>query len=343
MRPLLTTDQADRLVQATARGVTLTGLTRLLEWTRRSNFSILRINLTDTAADRDGESWTPSSLTSVLHVVSEHYNVVTIDEVATALHNGGTLPESAVVLVAPLVTPPGEFALDKVLAAVQVPCMITASPGLLDTGRPPWPHLIRAAIRRVPDDAVDMDERRYSVRSRERRQRAAADIIRRVYEHCEIDRSERVNELVQSWKVDPSEIRGIEWPDFERLANTDYITPGVCGLTGDSLVRLPLDRAIWELREARRRMSDRLGCEVLHGEYPWGDFSRIVSVETRNAGYQTAIGRPSVPGALNGPRQNPYELLSRSLPRGSSEFVRADLAGILAHVRPVVDFFAPAR
>jgi hypothetical protein len=339
---MLRRDQAARLLHGMSRSAVVTGIVRLFEWSRRGSLTVLRLRLSPTATEAEGDGWTPQDLTAALQLVAQRYRVLNLDEVASALHNGTNLPESSLVVTASLTLPPRDFRLERVLEQAGVYCLITGAPELLDRGMPPWPMMVREAIRCTKSDSIDMYDRRWSTGDPANRITAAREIIARIYALPDADRSARAEELVRSWGVDPHAVEGIQWTDFERLANNPWVSIGTRGLSGDSLVRLPADRAIWELRESRYRMSERLGREIIHCEFPWGETSPLIETEAAKAGYKTGISWRATQGKTR-TNPDPLRLVSRPLHRGTTDYMRADLAGVVSYMRPVVRALSKRR
>ena len=340
---MLSSEQARRTLEYAARWASYVGVTRLLEWARRRTITVLRVRLTPDSTDPDFNDWTTDSLAEALRIAQQYSCLMTPDELADAMRDPAEMPLAPALLSFTLTSPRREFPLHRVLSEVGVPCMIAAAPALLDDGLPPWPLLIREAVGRVESGAVDMYERRWSLGTEASREKAIAEIIERLSARPEPERHACAVELVRGWNIDPETIHGLQWTDFERLAHSEHVTPATCGLTGDSLARMTLDRAIWELRESRARMSEALGMDVRHLVYPWGESNALVEKEAENAGYRVGIAQSVTDGIMNFPDVSPYRLLSRALVPGERDLVRADLAGLIAFIQPAVDFFTRRR
>ena len=341
---MISPEQALRLLQGLSRVASSTGVLRLFEWTRRSGLTILRMRLSPTPRDANPDAWTPDTLIDALQLVAEHYTVIPLRDAVAALEGRQSMPESPLVLTASITTPPGDFPLGRVLSAANVQCFVSASPILLDRGQPPWPVLIRTALDRVTTDTVDFYERRWPIGGNGTREKVAKEIIGRIYALPDTERHARAIDLIGGWGVSADAIRGLQWTDFERLANTDGIEVGTCGLIGDSLVRQTVDRAIWEMREARYRMSDRLGREITYLEYPWGETNPLLAMEAKRAGYVCGIGWSTETAAvLNPPESDLFSLVSRPLYPGTREMIRTELSGLMKYLRPTVRFITRKR
>ncbi|HDS74229.1 MAG TPA: hypothetical protein ENN56_01680 [Firmicutes bacterium] len=341
---MISPEQASRFLQGLSRFASSTGVLRLFEWTRRSGLTILRMRLSPTSRDAAGDAWTAEMLTEALQLVAERYTVIPLRDAVAALEGRQAMPEAPLVLTASITTPPGDFPLGRVLSAAKVQCFISGSPTLLDRGQPPWPVLVRTALDRVSTDSVDFYERRWPIGGNGTREKVAKEIIGRLYALPDTERHSRAIELIGRWGVSADTVRGIQWTDFERLANTDGVTVGASGLIGDSLLRQPADRAIWELRESRYRMSDRLGREIVYLEYPWGEMNPLLGIEAKRAGYVCGIGWSTDSTAVLNPRdRDPFALISRPFYPGTREMTRAELAGLMTYLRPAVRFITRKR
>jgi len=334
-------ERIERLTQTFCRTCCVTGIVRLSEWRRSyQGVTFLRLRLCPTAHEREYDAWTDATLRAALDVVARHYRVIPIDEAIRALRRERMLPASAVVLVTSLTMRCEQVDLPKVLSQAEVPCAVYVAPGLLERGVPPWPIMIRLALEKLPGGSVDMYGRRWPLTNPEHRRAALNDITEQLYSLPETDRLTRAEELAESWGVGLDALPGLKWYETESLARSEWITFGSAGLTGDSLVRLPLDRAIYEIREARALLRERLGAAASHFAYPWADTSTPVEEQVALAGYVSALAGGALSDGMNRPGTNLYTLVSCPLKPGTPEKIRADLAGITEYLRPLKRFLS---
>jgi len=328
---MISPERAERMVQTISAACCRSGVARACEWSRRSHGAMfVRLRLSPTARHAEPDDWTAETLETTLAIIARRYRVVTIDEAVAGLRGEQPLPRYALVLVASFTTRLEHIDLPRLLDRLGVPCVVSVSPEPLARGIPPWPVVIRLAIRQVKADSVDMYGRRWPLSGdMRRRDQVGGEIVRRLYVMPEPERSARAEELVATWGVNPATLPGLTWYDAERLGHSPCITLAAAGLTGDSLLRQPLDRAIYELEEARTLMQERFGAEVRHLDYPWGDWSRVLAEQAARAGYASGVGDDPSSNGMNRVGDDIHHLIARPLAAGTPERVRADLAGVL--------------
>ena len=333
---MLSPEHTRRLTQALCRTCCTAGITRAWEWRRGGQgVSFLRVRFGPSARHEPCEHWTHESLVAALDVVAQHYRVVAIDEAVAALKRERALPRSALVLVISLDSSPRQIDLAQALAHAKTPSVLYVAPGLLERGMLPWPVMIRLALEQVVGDAVEMYGRRWLLTGPEYRRAARDGITARLYALPEADRSARAEELVESWGVSFDAVPGLRWYEVESLARSDLITIGAAGLTGDSLVRLPLERAAYEMRQARVLLEEHVNARVRHFEYPWEDVSFPVREQVVRAGYASALGRDTGAIGMNRLGADPYALTACALTPGTPERIRMRLAGVGEVFRPL--------
>ena len=331
MRPLA---KPERLAEIVARVSCATGLARLWEWVQRSRgVTIVRLRLGPTLRDAEGDGWDGECLHQILALIARHYRVIGMDEAAECPRGDAPLPESALVLTTSLVQPLDGIDLVGVAERAGTPIHVSVAPGLLESGELPWPAMIRRALEEVTADSVDMYGRRWPLGTRDQQTLAAAEIIERLYGMPEPDRHARAMELVESWGVGPRSLPGLTWSDVERMAGSPLVSVGALGLTGDSLVRQPIDRVIYELREAKALMTERLGLDGVHMEHPWGDSSRPLKDQIAKARYRSALGGRFTFTGMNCRGENLYDLAAYTLDVAPPDRVRAELCGLLRQLR----------
>jgi poly-beta-1,6-N-acetyl-D-glucosamine N-deacetylase len=103
-----------------------------------------------------------------------------------------------------------------------------------------------------------------------------------------------------SWNM----LRAVRGPDCEI---------GVHTMTHRNLASLPREEIAWELREARRRLTEELGVVQPVAAYPYGDTNADVWAEMQSAGFQAGF---SLEFGLVRPDAEPFNLSRVSVPAG---------------------------
>jgi hypothetical protein len=281
------------------------------------------------------DPWTQETLVAALEVVARHYRMIPIDEAVAALRPERALPRSAVVLVASLPVRLEQIDLARAFAQAGTPCALYVTPGVLERGIPPWPLMIRLALAKVSGDTVETYGRRWLLTGPEHRRTALDGIITRLYSLPEVERHLRAEELVESWGVALDALPGLKWYEVESLARCELITVGAAGLTGDSLVRQPLDRAVYEIREARALLEEHLNTQTRHFEYPWEEVSPLLREQIVRAGYRSALAGDDGTVGMNRPGTDAFTLTAHALRPGTREAIRVRLAGIPGALGPL--------
>ncbi len=316
------------------------GVTRLFELYQGSQWiSFLSLHLSPTPRLMVTDPWTMEGAGSTLRMLSERYHLLPVDEAAECLAGQREVPTNSAVLVTSLTLLPGDIDLPALLEEHGVPCAVYVSPGLLDRGMLPWPLTIRWGLDHVTNGTVDLCGRRWLVSSPEARDQATADATARMYQLPQADRQEQAEAIIARWEVDPVVVPGLTWDDVEHLAACEWITLGVSGYTGDSLMRLPLDRVVFEMREARHAVRKRLGIEALHLEYPWGDTSPAVRAQAAAEGFTTALAINDRMRGINETGCELTRLTARTIVPGPAHLIRSDLAGVF----DLVSFLSSSR
>ena len=274
------------------------------------------------------DPWDAETLSAAFRMLTERYHLLTLDEAAECLSGQREMPECPAVLVTVLTMLPRGIDLPALLDEYGVPCAIYVSPGLLDGGMLPWPLTIRWGLDHVKNGTVDLCGRRWLVSTPQGRDEAVADATARMYQLPQANRQEQAEAILDGWKVDAMHIPGLTWADAERYASCDFVTLGVSGYTGDSLLRLPLDRVVFEMREARHAFRERLGIEAAHVEYPWGDSSPTIRRQAAAEGFSTGLSINDRMRGINEPGCELSRLTARTIVPGPVKLVRADLAGV---------------
>ena len=306
-----------------------TGLTRFFEGTQGTRWmTFLHFQLTPTVRRMARDSWTMESLGAALQVIKDHYHVLPMDEAVGYVKGRREFPESSVVLTTSLTMLPEGINLPEVLDRHNVPMTVYLSPGLLNRGALPWPLTIRWGLEKVQNRTVDLCGRRWLLNNADTRKAACLDATERLYRLPEPDRQEQVEAIMDEWGLDSLDFPGLTWNEAAEFARCNYITLGATGHTGDSLVRLPLDRIVCELREARRAFEEHLGRPLKHVEYPWGDASALVTSELRAQKCESGVALYERMRGMNPPETSPFELTSRTLHVGGDKLLRTDLSGL---------------
>ncbi len=324
----------DQVADLVSKASSAIGVSRFVEWKKRDRGIVfVQLRPGPTLRDPEADPWTVDTLESALAILRAHYTILSIDRAVAGLRGEDAMPPSSLVLTASLVRRPDDVDLAAVAERIDAPIHINVSPGLLDRGNPPWPEMIRLAIGRVTADSVDRAERRFPLGNDDERASAAKEIVQWIYDTSAQERHVVAEELVSSWGIEPDSLPGLTWADVAELSRSPLVSIGAMGLTGDSLVRQPIDKAIFELREARNLIRDRTGEDALHMAYPWADRSEPVAREAERAGYRSATGGLPSLGGENDRTCNALNLATYLLQAGTPERVRAETCGLLHHMR----------
>jgi hypothetical protein len=326
---MLSLEKRRSLLRLASRISCGTGLTRFHEWSQGDRWiSYIFLPLTPTPPAIHGTGWTNELLRDALGVIRTHYHVLTPEEAIDCLAEPDRMKPLSVVVCTALTMKPGDLDVAAAAHSVGVPLTVYICPGMLDSAMPPWPLLLRWGIEQIERGTVDMYGRRWILNSSAERDIASAAISERLYLLPEMDRTGHVRDLLASWQIDVSDAPGLTWEDAAALFSSDLLTPGMVGYTGDSLSRLPLDRVIHELREARYMCHEKMGCDLHHILYPWGDHTPAIDSEAQRIGYASGLVLDDRTHGMNTPETGTFGLTARSLLPGPPEVMRTDLAGI---------------
>ena len=306
------------------------GVTRLFEGTQGTRWvTFLHFQLTPTPRRMTADPWTEETLTRALQLLADWYHPLTIEEATGYFHSKREVPESSVVLTTSLTRAPAGINLPKILNRCEVPMAVYLSPGLLERGTIPWPLTIRWGLEKTQKSTLDLLGRRWLLNSPQKRQETWRGVVEHLYRMPGTDRQGLAEAVVEELGLDLMDIPGLTWNEAVELAKCDYVTLGATGYTGDSLIRLPLDRVVYELSEARYAFEDRLGIPLQYMEYPWGDASSLITSEFRAHGCRSGIALYEKMRGMNPPDTSPLELTARTLHTGGVNLMRTDLAGLL--------------
>jgi hypothetical protein len=286
----------------------------------------------------DSDDWNVERLSEALRLVSSRYRVIPFDEAIAALRGEVPLPQKAVAIAISLGSSPPRLEISRVARESDAPLHVYFTPGTVDEERLSWFALIGSALENLDGKTVTAFGRRWLLASAGYRSLAYNDVVTHIASLPVRDRYNQAYDVVRSWGIEPEGMPFLSWKDVKALSDSKRITLGVSGFFGDSLVRLTVERAAYEIREAFALHAERLGFEPRHFEYPGGERNAIVEEFAHGAGFHSALLGFSAVTGMNRFGANIYALTAQALRWRTSSRMRADLAGISTSLRPVRNF-----
>ncbi|HRU23861.1 MAG TPA: hypothetical protein P5569_07935 [Candidatus Latescibacteria bacterium] len=330
---------AEKPSEALYRLCSSTGVARFVEWKRRNaGVLFLRIRLCPSIRNVEPDRWDYDSLRDALRLIGRWYRFVSMDEAVSALAGRSPLLKSSVAVTVSIGSSLPEIDLGRLAIECDVPLTVFFCPGAVEAGVHPWYCVLAFALNGLDGQTVTVGGRRWLLSNYDYRQLAFADIARQIASLPLTDRYRYTEELVSGWRAKPAGSEVITFREMMRIMRSKRITFGVSGYSGDSLMRLPVERALYEIREGFALYRRVFGEEPAHFEYPWGDRSVYLEEFVRNSGYRSGTLGLNAMDGLNRIGADPFRLAAQNLRPRTPARIRADLAGVSKQLRPLERF-----
>ena len=190
-----------------------------------------------------------------------------------------------------------------VLESHAAPFTLFATTGFADRSARLWWHELEEAIRRLTqiEFRVGSARQRFTTVTSAQKSRCFAAIMRVLVSRSDDERLAAVGSLVAAARLDSRALVDqlcMTWDELAQLAAHPLAAIGCHTTTHARLASLPRLAVIREIAEARSRLEARLGVEIRHLSYPYGNQSAAGSREFEIAselGFSTATTtRPGV-------------------------------------------------
>jgi peptidoglycan/xylan/chitin deacetylase (PgdA/CDA1 family) len=242
------------------------------------------------------------SFRRVVELVRTRYDVVTLDDVAAAVHCESSLPPRAAALTFDDAYRSVLELADPLLTELGVPYAVFVPSGLVDSGKRVPTYRMRAPLAYTEDPSVKLPGRRraFKLRTLDDRERAAAhaaELLRSLPRPEAEGVLARLGGLLsaEAWAEVDARFESealLGWPELRSLASRGVI---VGSHTRDHAVlhaRQDASEIAAQVEESKATIEERLSVRCTHFCFPHGhprDVSRVAVEAVRTAGYRTGF------------------------------------------------------
>lgn len=205
-----------------------------------------------------------------------------------------------------------------ILDRLQLPYTVFVATGLADTGEPPWPERLFAAIASTRRDSISTGNTLLGISDAASREKAFSAIFRALRQVPVQEKNEMLTGLLRELGDDPTapdpRFATMRWADIAELARNELIHFGAHSETHEILTNCTEEQARREIVGSHDKLRERVGYALLFA-YPNGNYNLQVKNLVRDAGFRAAVTTRHGTNARNA---DPYELQRIGIGSGTS-------------------------
>ena len=275
----------------------------------------------------DGVSTSPQRFAEQLDYLTEHYQIVSLSEVAGYLASGRPMPSGlAVLTIDDGYSDAYEIAF-PILRERKIPASLFVVTDFVDRKCWLWTDQLRYLTAHANpgtfEPTINGRAMRFELNGNSTRSKAA-ELINSQLKRLPYDLKDKTIDRLASVlgvelpPIPPNEVSSLT-PEQLREMDSAGVEIGSHTVTHQILTKVSVDRLQYELCESRSRLESILGRNVTLLGYPNGDHNKSVQREAVRAGYRCAV---TADYGLNGEGSNPLALKRIHTEREMAQFVK---------------------
>jgi len=275
----------------------------------------------------DGVSTSPQRFAEQLDYLTEHYQIVSLSEVAGYLASGRPMPSGlAVLTIDDGYSDAYEIAF-PILRQRNIPASLFVVTDFVDRKCWLWTDQLRYLTAHASpgtfEPTINGRPMRFELNGSSTRSKAA-ELINSQLKRLPYDLKDKTIDRLASVlgvelpPIPPNEVSSLT-PEQLREMDSAGVEIGSHTVTHQILTKVSVDRLQYELCESRSRLESILGRNVTLLGYPNGDHNKSVQSEAVRAGYRCAV---TADYGLNGEGSNPLALKRIHTEREMAQFVK---------------------
>jgi peptidoglycan/xylan/chitin deacetylase (PgdA/CDA1 family) len=256
---------------------------------------------------------TPPEFDREMKYLRRNYNIISADELSTALSDLNSLPPNTAVVTIDDGYKDVYVNAYPILKKYNIPATVFLATGHIGTGKLFWWDKVGYIIWKTGLDTLDLGELGiYHLNSTGTRLQVAKIIEKKLKLMPDEQKNESINTLVKLSRVDIPSNFGSElimsWDEIKEM-NRNGIKFGAHTVNHPILARLPLEAARKEIIDSKKHIENELGQEIVTFCYPNGepnDLNDDIEKILENSGFKCAV--TTVPAAFVSQGTQPYRL-----------------------------------
>jgi len=218
-----------------------------------------------------------------------------------------------------------------ILRKYEIPAAVFITTDFIDKGIWLWHDLLNFGLKNTPLNNFILNGRSFDISGQIGKLQLKLRLDQLCTRLAPIERDELINQLLKDLHVTVPER---PTPDYAPLKWNQILEMSKCGISFGShtcthpiLSRLPVQEALYEIRESKRRIEEVTQREILSICYPngkEGDFNEKVKLMVKEAGFRCAM---SLIYGMNSLDSDPYELRRMALDGRSYIHFLHDVSG----------------
>jgi len=310
----------------------------------KSQVTILAYHRVCPAEDRKYlQPLTLDSFRKQIKYISEHFEILRLDQLVDLIRSARSLPERAAVVTLDDGYKDNYQYAYPMLQQYHIPATMFVATGHLDSGELFWWDKVEHIIKQTSKEQLDLDQLgRYRLEREDGRFRAVVSINERLKRMPDDRKNLLIDKLSKLCEVKIRHHLGKEvllsWEEVREM-DRDGVLFGAHSVNHSILTSMPLKRARDEIAVSKKDLEKRLGKKVTSFSYPNGNFNdSIVDLVARN-GFTCAVSVGA--GKLISLTDDVYAL-NRICPDESHDKFMAMLSGLAGDVKRAVGAYARA-
>jgi peptidoglycan/xylan/chitin deacetylase (PgdA/CDA1 family) len=287
---------------AVALALYYSGICLVYQYLRRRlsppRLKILAFHSVDDTPDYINLSVTPAQLTAVASFLTQRFELLSMDDVASILMGRRALERDAVAITFDDGYRDNYEHAFPILRRFGIPATIYVTTECVDSGRPPAAYVVHAALAGAREAELDLAEHglpAMSLRDWSAKRAAILALDARAKALGRQERDALVDAILAKVKGAAStrayQNRMLSWEQVRELQQNGVLIGGH-SLSHPVLAELGADELKAEVAGCKVRIEERTGCAIRHFAYPYGgpvEVTPPVVAAARDAGYQSAV------------------------------------------------------